>query len=98
MELVTKEEFKKLIDSYYEQEKRFDTINSILPLSPESPFLMWGYDMFHKLLEAYFTEDGVDWIAYYLYENPEKCYYIDEVRVPLETIDDLWKIIKDCRK
>ena len=54
--------------------------------------------MFDKLISVHFTEEGVDWIDYYLYENPEKCYYQNKVKIPLETLDDLWENIKVYRK
>lgn len=96
--MIGKEKFKELIHDYYEQEKRIDTLCTIFPDSFEDPILDWGMRMFDKLLSAYFDEEGADWISYYLYENPEKRYYIDGVEYPLNTLDDLWLLIESHRK
>ena len=96
--MIGKEKFKELIQDYYEQEKRIDTLCTIFPDSFGDPILDWGMRMFDKLLSAYFDEEGPDWLSYYLYENPEKRYSIDNVEYPLNTLDDLWLLIESHRK
>ncbi len=96
--MISKEEFKKLIQEYYNQSERVDKLCEVFPESFGNPIICWGFRMFDKLLNAYFNEEGEDWISYFLYENPEKCYYCDNKRIQLETIDDLWILIEFHRK
>lgn len=96
--MIGKEKFTELIQEYYKQDKRIDKFDELLPGCYGSPILDYGWKMFDELKEAYFTEEGVDWINYFLYENPEKRYYIDDTEIPLKTIDDLWETVKDYRK
>lgn len=96
--MIGKEEFVKLIQEHEEQNERIDTLCSVFPNSYGDPILNWGFRMFDKVINAYFTEEGEDWIGYFLYENPEKCYYQDDKKIPLVTIDDLWNTIKEYRK
>lgn len=95
--MIGKEKFTELIQEYYKQDKRVDKLSELLPNCYDSPIIEYGWKMFDELKNAYFNEDGVDWIDYFLYENPEKCYYQDGVKIPLKTIDDLWEVIKDNR-
>lgn len=96
--MIGKGEFEEIIESFYEHEKYIDKLSEIIPYAFESPIIDWGYKMFDKLIAVYFDSTGVDWINYYLYENPEKCYYQNTQRVQLESIDDLWELIKEYRK
>ena len=96
--MISKEEFKELIQEHFDQDKRVDKLCEVFPESFGNPIIDWGFRMFDKLLNAYFDEEGEDWISYFLYENPEKCYYCDNRRIPLETLDDLWLLIEPHRK
>lgn len=96
--MIGKYDFVNLITEHREQEERVDDLCRVFSECFGEPILDWGFRMFDNLLEAYFNEQGVDWIQYYLYENPEKCYYQDGQRIPLETPDDLWNLVKDYRK
>lgn len=96
--MIGKQEFKELLQGYFDQDKRIDKLCELFPDSYSSPMFDWGFRMFDKLIDNLFDEIGADWVDYYLYENPEKCYYQDDVRVPLETLDDLWKLIESHRK
>lgn len=53
---------------------------------------------FDKIIELFFDEEGGDWISYYLYENPDKRYFVDEEEKKLEDLDDLWELVKDHRR
>lgn len=96
--MIGKEELKNLIQSYYKQDDRVNKLCEIFTDAFDNPILNWGIQMFEAVIEAYFNDKGCDWIFYYLYENPEKCYYDESnKRIPLETIDDLWELIKNYR-
>ena len=96
--MIGKEDFEELIQEHYKQSVLIDSLDKVFPGACGSPVIDYGWKMFDRLKQAYFTEEGVDWIDYFLYENPEKCYYQDGVRVPLETVDDLWSLIEPYRK
>ena len=95
---MTKETFIKLIKDYQEFQEyldklydlKIDIINGLLHEYP--------CKLFDSIIYDTFTEDGSDWVSYYLYENPDKCYYIDKVKYPLETVDDLWNVVRDYLK
>lgn len=96
--MIGKQEFVDLIQGYREQSERVDKLCEIFPDSFGDPIMDWGFRMFDNLINAYFDEIGADWVSYYLYENPEKRYYQDNVEMPLETLDDLWKLIEKHRR
>lgn len=96
--MIGKEDFKRLIEEHLEQEQRMRGLEKVFETSFESPILTYAYKLFDQLIEVYFNESGEDWIYYYLYENPENCYYLNDQKVPLENIDDLWELVKDYRK
>ena len=98
IKMINKEEFANLLREHEMQNARVDLFTEIFPMAYDSPLIEFGWRMFDKLLNTYFTEEGVDWIQYYLYENPEKCYYESNIKIPLETIDDIWKVIESYRK
>ncbi len=92
--MIGKEEFTKLIKNHQEFESNIDNALKIFPYIFESPLISYAEQLFDKLLDNYFDDDSKDWIFYYLYENPEKCYYQDNKKIPLETIDNLWTLVK----
>ena len=96
--MISEEKFIKLLRECEMQDARVDLFNKIFPAAFDSPMIEFGYFMFHEVMRAHFTEEGVSWIDYYLYENPEKCYYQDEKKIPLETPDGLWVLIESYRK
>lgn len=96
--MIGKDEFTELIQSCIEQDQRIDDLRKIFSTSFDDPIMDWGYKIFDMLLNMYFTKEGVNWISYYLWENSEKCYYDEnDKRVPLETINDLWNIVREYR-
>ena len=95
--MIGKKEFKELIQEYFEQNKRIDKLYEIFP-DPFGDFTDWGFRMFDKVINSYFDNEGVDWVNYYLYDNPKKCYYQDGAKISLETVDDLWLLIESHRK
>lgn len=95
--MIGKEEFEALIREHFEQEKRIDALDEIFKGSFCSPIIDYSGRLFDQLIKLYFDEIGQDWISYYLYENPEHCYYLNDKRMPLETIDDLWSLVSEHR-
>lgn len=99
---MTIKEFTELIEDYQKNRQNIDTICNVFPCFWELDCVDYGCKMFDKFLEIYFTEEGLDWIYWYLYEkdnNPEyKAWDKDNNEIPTETIEDLWNIVKDYLK
>lgn len=96
--MIGKEQFHKYIKEYQHQQELVEGVSQYFREFWDSDIIEYGWRMFDELLNAYFTEKGIDWIYYFLYENPNKSYYVNEVKLPLETFNDLWELIKDYRK
>lgn len=61
--------------------------------------------LFDTLIDSLFTEDGLDWINWWLYERisiitkePLQAYNEDGSIIPTDTVEDLWNLVKDYRK
>lgn len=109
--MITKELFVKFLSQYQRFNVAFERIEEALVGRKYSSNLYesdW-YDsvgaMLDLFLESHFTEEGVDWISYYLFEDvDDKAAYITrdkdifneekEIRYPLDTIDELWNFLQ----
>lgn len=102
MSKINREAFLELLENRKAQSERIDKLEEIGLSIWDSPLIEFGYTMFDKVIEAYFTEEGVDWIDWWLYEkngDPEtKAFDEDKDEIPMETMVDLWRYIKQYRK
>lgn len=100
--MINKEEFLSLLRDYHLQDSRVDALNAIFPDSFGAPIIDFGWLMFDKVKKAYFTEEGIDWIDWWLYErddNPEmKAWDEDGDEIPMNTVEDLWRYVKHYRR
>lgn len=99
---ITKEEFFELIKMHDDQSKRLDKLSEAgLPVW-EMDIIEYGNLLFDKVINSYFTQEGEEWIFWWLYEksgNPEiKVWDENHNEIPTETIEDLWKCVKQYRK
>ena len=113
--MVTKEVFTDLITSYQKFEdsvERFD--KAITGKSyPSVLFETSWYEAVGRMLDvclsSYFTDEGIDWIYYYLWEDTDdKAAYVkqdkdmfneeEEIRYPLDTLDELWNFLLTDKK
>ena len=99
---ITKEEFFELIKMHDDQSKRLDKLSEAgLPVW-EMDIIEYGNLLFDKVINSYFTQEGEEWIFWWLYEkngNSEiKAWDEDHNEIPTETIEDLWKCVKQYRK
>ena len=96
---LTKEEFIKLIEEYQEKHDFIDKACNIFPGFFENEIVEYANIMFDRLMSVYFTDEGVDWIAWWLFErlNVDEPQAWDENHkvIPTSTIEDLWEIVKD---
>lgn len=99
---ISKEEFFKILDEQKAQSERIDKLNDAGLSLWDSDLVEYGNIMFERVIKAYFTEEGVDWMFWWLYEkagDPEmKAWNEDHDEIPMETREDLWRYIKQYRK
>ena len=98
----TKEEFFELLKMHAAQSERLDKLSDAgLPVW-DMDIVEYGNLMFDKVIRAYFTQEGEDWNFWWLYEkdgNPEmKAWDEDHDEIPMETMEDLWRHVKQYRK
>lgn len=100
--IITKDEFIKLLEEHDDQENRVDTLASIGLDIFDSPLLEYGNMMFERLIKAYFTEEGADWVFWWLYEkhgDPDmKAWDENHNEIPMETMEDLWNYVEQYLK
>lgn len=98
----TKEEFFELLKMHAAQSERLDKLSDAgLPVW-DTDIVEYGNLMFEKVIKALFTQEGEDWIFWWLYEkdgNPEmKAWDEDHDEIPMETMEDLWRYVKQYKK
>ena len=99
---INKDGFFKLLDKQKAQSERLDKLKDAGLHIWESDLIEYGSIMFEEVIKAYFIEEGVDWIFWWLYEkagDPEmKGWDEDHNEIPMETKEDLWRYVKQYRK
>lgn len=102
MESIKREEFIELIKMHQNQSDRIDNLSKAGLDIWDSPVIEYGNLMFDKIIESYFTEEGSDWIYWWMCEkdgNPDmKAWNENQEEIPTETIEDLWNIVEKYRK
>lgn len=103
--MITKEEFTKLITWHEEQDKLVDKLTEIFPNAYESNVIDNSWKVFDLVWKICFDEEGQDWISWWLYDcksykdnTYNHTYEENGETISVETIDDLWKLVKGCRK
>jgi len=109
--MITKEEFIKFIQSYQEFENSVDRFDKAIT-GKSYPSILYEtswYEAVGRMLDvclsSYFTDEGLDWIYYYLWEDvDDKAAYVKhegdmfneekEIRYPLDTTDELWNFLQ----
>ena len=113
--MITKENFIKFIQSYIEFQESIDNLDKAITGKnyPTILFETKWYDAVGKMLDSFldshFTEYGIDWIFYFLFEDTDnKAAYIKqegdmfneekEIRYSLESADELWNFLLTDKK
>lgn len=77
--MISKEDFIKYLDSWQEFESKICEIESVLQVDLyESDLYGNAFDMLSQFLHLNFTDDAVDTIGWYLWEDVDKVIYITE--------------------
>ena len=99
---MKKEEFVELLREHDDQEDRIDTLSSMGLDIFDSPLIEYGNKMFERLIKAYFTEEGAEWVFWWLYEKDGdpgmKAWDKNHNEIPMETMEDLWNYVKQYLK
>lgn len=98
--MISKEEFVELIDWHEKQNERLDKLNEIIPDCFSADIFDSPFMLFSKTIRICFDKEGVEWIDWWLYDSPDddKSYTENGQTFNVETADDLWKLVKGCRK
>lgn len=96
---MVKSDFIKLLVEHQKFDNQISEFAKIFSIEDvwESPMLNYGYNLFDKIMNYHFDDTGVDIINWYLYENFDDsyCEYCDET---IQSLDDLWEIVKTKQK
>lgn len=101
---MTKEGFIKLIENAQNYNKELDRWSDFGIDLFELPISELGWNFLNVVLPELFSDEGVDWINWWLFEkpgfrgDPNQAYDEDGNVIPTDTIDDLWNIVKDYQK
>lgn len=113
--MITKEEFIKFVQSYIEFQESIDKFDMAITGKncPTILFETKWYEavgrMLDSFLDSHFTDYGIDWICYFLFEDVnDKAAYIKqegdmfneekEIRYSLESADELWDFLLTDKK
>ncbi len=101
---MTKEAFVKLIENaqnYYAELEKWEKFGIDLFELPVSEL---GWDFLNITLPELFTDEGVDWINWWIFERIDpwgginKAYDENYNVIPVDTVDDLWNLVKEYQK
>lgn len=96
--MITKEEFTKLITDFKEWDTQLDKVGEVLGVCPlQMDWVEYGARLFDTTIELLFKTEAVNDINWWLFEKPILKMYGEESN-SIETIEDLWNIVKDYRK
>jgi hypothetical protein len=103
---MTKEGFVKLIENAQNYSKELDRWSNFGIDLFELPISELGWGFLNTVLPELFSDEGVDWVNWWLFEKPglfknslpNEAYDEDGNIIPTDTIDDLWNLVKDYQK
>ena len=98
--MITKEEFVEIINWHVIQNKEVDKLCEVFPGAYGATILDNPYKLFDIIWKICFDTEGQEWISWWLYDckNILDDTYNRTYEENGETIDDLWKLVKGCRK
>jgi len=99
---MNKELFKNILNEFIKLEDFADKLSEAGIDIIETPAYNTSGYLFDRVLEAYFTNEGVNWITWYMFEKrpcPDQIHATDEDGNEIcNNIDELWDIVKDYLK
>ena len=92
--MISREKFKRQL----ELAQSLDQITELLHDNGieilESKLFNIPSELFSNFLYCVCTDDGADWVEWWLYEDVEKVVYEGDKEIRLDTIDDLYNYLK----
>lgn len=113
--MITKEEFFNYLTEYQNFDKGINRLSEAL-LGKSSYSSLWEVDwienvgkMLDIFISSHFTEEGIDWVDYYLFEDikdkvvhikQEKDMFNEEkdIEYHLNSIEELWNFLNTDKK
>lgn len=102
---MTKEGFIKLLQNAQNYNKELDRWYDFGIDLFELPISELGWNFFNDILPELFTDEGIDWINWWLYDRISittgehmKAYDEENKLIPTETVEDLWNLVKYFQK
>lgn len=95
--MIGEEKFIELINDYRTYDIILNNADGIFPGIFESKLVHFTWKWYEELLHSYFDKDGWDWITWYLYEDGTNWTDENGVKHTIETVDDLWELVKNHR-
>lgn len=102
---MTKEGFEKLIVNAQNYQRELDRWANFGIELFELPISEYSWNFLNVMLPELFSEEGVDWINWWLFEKPSifggepnQAWDEDGNIIPTDTIDDLWNLVKGYLK
>ena len=104
--MITREQFIKVIKTVLDFNKELDKWDDFGIEIYNLPLGDYGARLSELTYTNLFTDDGIDWINWWLYEKPSvfegeadnQAYDENNNVIPTDTIDDLWNIVEKYRK
>lgn len=94
--MITKEAFIEAISKEKELDNLICKYSNVINI--DNDIFSCHDSIFYVALNSWFTEDGVEWVSYYLWEMPSDneapVRDADGNAVPLDTPEDLWELVK----
>lgn len=98
--MITKEQFILALNGHKFQTEQLTKLEDFGINLWDSTIIEFGFSMFDTLINATFDKEGQDWIFWYLFEKEKydlEAFHENGEKIKLETIEDLWELVKDYR-
>lgn len=93
------EDFKHLIDHKIKFDNDLELIERLTGIRLiDSDLITDSYNIFDAAIALSFTEEGQDLVFWWLYEDVPKIIYIEDTKIDVEDIEDLWNYMMDDKE
>ena len=99
--MITKDKFEEIIATAAKYDKELSEVSNIINF--EHSLFEYFWKQFDLTLNILFSEEGVDWVNWWIWERPkddENSHAWDEEgkEIPTKSVEDLWNIVKEYRR
>lgn len=100
--MLTKEQFTQFIEAVEDYDDEVNRWNDFGIEIFQLPICELAWNLSDCFIQSHFTEDGQDWINWYLFERISvisgeilPCYDEDGNRFYVNNAEDLWELVKE---